>query len=333
MATKKTLKTYEKAVSTAKSNWNKSHTTYTKDKKTSDGLVAKYKKATGTAKTKLKSKVTAAQRATSKAKTRMDSDKTKYTKAKTNLATFKSKQSAEKRKATLALKKKMITQMQKDKPGYWKTKRPYIIPKYPGTMHSYVFIDNTSESETTTTDITTNALSPGQYINHYTQNQPTQRQFEGKLGGTSTSKISGLKKQFDMLKRWATNGTEVEQHHGQRSTNSAVLTSVAANFDVPRDNAVPVSIALQDVKWASSEVKKSSKAKKTKKKPNNTGEKSTTKGDRKTTKPKAGSYVTIKKGDTYWGYHLKFGTPVAKLRSWNGFPYTKLPVGKKIRVK
>ncbi|WP_461243679.1 LysM peptidoglycan-binding domain-containing protein [Secundilactobacillus muriivasis] len=333
MATKKTLKTYEKAVSTAKSKWNKSHTTYTKDKKTSDGLVAKYKKATGTAKTKLKSKVTAAQRATSKAKTRMDSDKTKYTKAKKNLATFKSNQSAEKRKATLALKKKMITQMQKNKPGYWKAKRPYIIPKYPGTMHSYVFIDNTSESETTTTDITTNALSPGQYVNHYTQTTPPQRQFDGKLGGSSISEVAGLKKQLDMLKRWAANGTEVEQHHGQRSTNSATITSVAANFDAPRDNAVPISLALQDVKWASSDVKKSSGSTTTKKKPNDTGEKSTTKGDRKTTKPKAGSYLTIKKGDTYWGYHLKFGTSIAKLRSWNGFPDTKLPVGKKIRVK
>ncbi|MFC6275600.1 LysM peptidoglycan-binding domain-containing protein [Levilactobacillus tangyuanensis] len=43
--------------------------------------------------------------------------------------------------------------------------------------------------------------------------------------------------------------------------------------------------------------------------------------------------MTIKKGDTYWGYHMKFGTSIKKLRSWNGFPDRKLPIGKKIRVK
>lgn len=335
MATKKTLKTYTSKATKAKTNYNKAKNTYTKNNKALSALKSKLAKAKTTSeKTTLKSKIKTANRSVKNAKQKVTKTKKAYTKAKSNLASFKKSQAAEKRKATLKLKKKMITQMQKDKPGYWKAKRPFIIPKYPGTMHSYVFVDNTTESETSTSDMTTNSIAPGQYVNHYTQNQPTQRQIDGKLGGSSVSKVSGLKKQYNMLRRWSRNGTEVELHHGQRSSNSAVLTSTGLNFDTPRDNALPVSIALEDVKWATSEVKKSSKKKTTSKKQAGSGNpKSATKGTRKTTKPKAGKYITIKKGDTYWGYHVSYGTSIAKLRSWNGFPDRKLPIGKKVRVK
>ncbi|WP_304057849.1 LysM peptidoglycan-binding domain-containing protein [Levilactobacillus namurensis] len=334
MATKKTLKSYQSAMSKAKTKYNKAKTTSSKDKKALSTLKNKLAKAkTAGAKASLEKKIRAANKSVKKANNRVTSTKNAYTKAKNNLATFKKSQAAERRKASLALKKKIIAQMQKDKPGYWAAGRPFVIPKYPRSISSYVYIDNSTESETTTVDMTTNSIAPGQYINHYTQMSPVQRQIDGKLGGSLVSKVDGLKKQFDRLKRWSSNGTELELHHGQRSNNSVVLTSVAATFDAPLDNAVPVSISIQDIKWAKGGKVKSAKKTTTSKKANNTGAKTPTKGDRSKAKPKAGKYLTIKSGDTYWGYHVRFGTSISKLRSWNGYPDRRLPIGKKVRVK
>ncbi|WP_268914121.1 LysM peptidoglycan-binding domain-containing protein [Lentilactobacillus sp. SPB1-3] len=340
MATKNTLKKYQTAYTNAKTNYNKAKRIDSTNKSTVENLNDKLKKAKGSEKDKLRTKLDAANKAKKASTNKVTKAKKAYTKAKSNLAMFKKSQASEKRKAALKIKTKVISKMKKDKPGYWKSKRPYVIPKYPGSTNSYVFIDNTSESETASTEVTTNTISPGQYINHYTQTQPIQRQIEGKLGGSSLSKVSGLKKQFNMLRRWATNGTEVE-FHGQKYSSSAILTSVTANFDQPRDNALAVSVSLQDVRWAESATKKKSANNKgssssnssNNKSKNDTGTKSPTKGDRDKVKPKAGKYLTIKKGDTYWAYHLKFGSSIANLRSWNGYPDRELPIGKKVRVK
>lgn len=334
MAKKKTLKSYNSQLTKAKSAYNKAKNTYNANNKKLSELKSRRSKAkTTTEKNSLDGKIKRATESTKKAKGKANKTKGTYNKAKSNLAAFKKSQAAERRKASLKLKKKIIAKMQKDKPGYWKAKRPFVIPKYPRSINSYVYIDNTTESETVTTDLTTNSIAPGQYVNHYTQTSPVQHQIDGKLGGSLISKMKGLKEQLDRLKRWSTNGTETELHHGQRQSNHAVLTSVTSTYDAPRDNAIPVSITIEDVKWAKSEVSKKSKSKTITKKSNNTGKKTPTKGTRKTNKPKAGKYLTIKKGDTYWGYHVSFGTSIAKLRSWNGFPDKALPIGKKIRVK
>lgn len=334
MATKKTLSTYTKAVTKAKTKYNQSKRTLQKNQKKLKKLNMEWKAATSASnKHKVKLMLNKATISTNNAKHAVTKAKKAYTKANKNLAAFKKSLPAEKRKATLKLKKDMIVQMQKDKPGYWANGRPFIIPKYPGSIKSYIFIQNNNESETIQTDITTNAISPGQYINHYSQTSPVQRQFDGKIGGAQVSKVSDLKNQFDKLKRWSSRGTEVELHHGQRTSNSSVLSSVGITFDAPRDNAIPVSITMQDVKWAETMVKKSSKKTVKKKKGSNNGKKSPTKGTRKKAKPKAGKYLTIKQGDTYWGYHIRFGTSISKLRSWNGFPDRRLPIGKKVRVK
>ncbi|HBF73706.1 MAG TPA: hypothetical protein DDW71_00400 [Lactobacillus sp.] len=326
MALKYTEEYYASEVTKAKTKYNSALKTYNSNKKKEADYSAKIAKVKGKLSNSQQIKMGTVYASMLSSRSVLGTAEAKYTIAKSNLADYKKNQAAEKRKATLQLKKDIIAQMQVDKAGYWAAGRPFIIPKYPGTKNSYVFIDNISESETSTTDITTNSISPGQYVNHFTQTTPTQRQYDGKLGGTSVSEEPGLKKQLDMLKRWSMIGTEVEAHHGQRETDSAVLTSVASTFDAPRDNAVPISLTLQDVKWAQGNIKQTTKK-------NNTGKKPTTKGSRKKVKPKAGKYVTIKKGDTYWGYHLKYGTSVAKLRSWNGFKDRYLPIGKKVRVK
>lgn len=44
-------------------------------------------------------------------------------------------------------------------------------------------------------------------------------------------------------------------------------------------------------------------------------------------------YVTVKKGNTYWGWWKQYGTPIQTLRNWNKWPDRFIPIGKRARVK
>lgn len=327
---------YEKELKSAKNYYNKFKNIYNADSKLKDQLVEKYQHATATEKDKLRTKIFYVQQSAMIASGNMDKYKSKYSAAKKKLAPYTVL--ANKHKKTAKNKEQSLNNAKTDKPGYWAAGRPLIIPKYPGTANSYVYVDNSTETESSSTSMTSNSISPGQYVNHYTQMEPTQHQIDGKLGGSLKSMdpdsgISGLKKQYDMLKRWSENGTEVEVIHGQRPTKSAVLTAVSANFDAPRDNAVSVSITYQDTKWAKSATTKTSKSGSSgKKKKNKTASNPKKKGD-KSKKGKGPTYTKIQKGQGYWFFHKKYGTSVATLMAWNGWPEGKLPVGKRIRVK
>ena len=49
-------------------------------------------------------------------------------------------------------------------------------------------------------------------------------------------------------------------------------------------------------------------------------------------KPKA-VYVTVVRGNTYWGWWKKYGTPIQTLRNWNKWPDRYIPIGARARVK
>ncbi|WP_156403187.1 phage baseplate protein [Secundilactobacillus kimchicus] len=327
---------YEKALKTALNYYNKFKNIYNADSKLKDQLAEKYQHATVAEKEKLRKQIFAVQQAMFIASGNMSKYKAKYSAAKKKLAPYKAQES--KRKKTIKNKEQSLNNAKKEKPGYWAAGRPLIMPKHPGTTHSYVYIDNSTETESSSTSMTSNSISPGQYVNHYTQMEPTQHQIDGKLGGSLKSMdpdsgIAGLKKQYDMLKRWSENGTEVEVLHGQRPTKSAVLTAVSANFDAPRDNAVSVSVTYQDTKWAKSATTKTSKSGSNGKKSKNKTDSNPKKKGDKSKKGKGPHYTKIQKGQGYWFFHKKYGTAVATLMAWNGWPEGKLPVGKRIRVK
>lgn len=52
-----------------------------------------------------------------------------------------------------------------------------------------------------------------------------------------------------------------------------------------------------------------------------------------TGKKTAAVYVTVKPGNTYWGWWQKYGTPIQTLRNWNKWPDRFIPIGKRARVK
>jgi len=320
-----TLDKYHTAYLKAKNAYKKANSTDLKNKKSVNNIKANISKASGSKKAKLEKQLASAKRSQAKSSKKKVKAKSVYNSKKKTYEKYKLKEDRIKKKNAV------YDAMKSEKAGYWKSKRPYIIPKYPQTKHSYVFIDNETETASGSTEITTSAIFTGQYINHYTQSQPVTHTIDGKLGGSSNSEISGLKKQLETLMRWCRDGIEVELH-SQQGTNSGVITSVSPNYDEPLENAIKLSVTVQEINWANTKPKKTTKGK-TSKSPKNKTDKPTKSGSRKTVKPKAGKYITIKSGDTYWGYHNKYGTSISKLRSWNGFSDTKLPIGKKCRVK
>lgn len=246
-------------------------------------------------------------------------------KAKAALDTYeKSQKNKNKRKKANERTNKIMKHLQSTK--NWKNHQSFVMPVYPGSDSSYVWLFNISETNETDVNVSTNAVAKGQYINFYTQSQPRVRSISAVLYppmfGYDLDDKAELYKQYRKLEKWAADGTELAWH-GYHQSKHTVFTQVSSSHDNTSSNTIPVSIAFQDVNWAKSNI--SSK----KAKSNSSGPKTAKKG----TRTKKTNYPRIKKGDTYWRLHKTYGTSIADLRKWNGWPDNKLPIGKKVRVK
>ncbi|MFP7481249.1 LysM peptidoglycan-binding domain-containing protein [Weissella paramesenteroides] len=56
-------------------------------------------------------------------------------------------------------------------------------------------------------------------------------------------------------------------------------------------------------------------------------------GKKQAKAPSSGVYVTVRPGNTYWGWWVKYGTPIQTLRNWNHWPDRRIPIGARARVK
>ena len=45
------------------------------------------------------------------------------------------------------------------------------------------------------------------------------------------------------------------------------------------------------------------------------------------------TYVTVKPGNTYWGWSMQYGTSIPQLREWNKYPDRFIPIGVRVRVR
>lgn len=45
------------------------------------------------------------------------------------------------------------------------------------------------------------------------------------------------------------------------------------------------------------------------------------------------TFVTVKAGDTYWGWWKQYGTAIQQLRDWNKWADRQIPIGSRARVK
>ena len=56
-------------------------------------------------------------------------------------------------------------------------------------------------------------------------------------------------------------------------------------------------------------------------------------GKKQAKAPSSGVYVTVRPGNTYWGWWVKYGTPIQTLKNWNHWPDRRIPIGARARVK
>lgn len=123
---------------------------------------------------------------------------------------------------------------------------------------------------------------------------------------------------------------KIMKYVGKMSASNVVITSVRISQSEKIANGGDLTLNLQKIKITKSShlVVKKKKSIPKRKKTSNSGKKKQT-GKRKSSQV----VLIIKKGDNYWKYSQKYGTPIPTLRKWNGFPDRLLIPGKKIRVK
>lgn len=107
---------------------------------------------------------------------------------------------------------------------------------------------------------------------------------------------------------------------GRTIAKNVIITSIDDSRTSDVGNGSAVSIKLQFVRFASTSWTKVK----------NNGKKKTV--SKKSSSSKA-VYHVVKKGDTYWGCAIQYGTTVKALEKLNPWPARKIPIGVKMRIK
>lgn len=124
---------------------------------------------------------------------------------------------------------------------------------------------------------------------------------------------------YAQLVKWQARGTLVKYFGAMNSGTVMIKELNRVADDGGYKNGYKITMTLQQVNiigWG-------------KKKRKHAGVKKPHKGKRKSKKV----YVTVKPGNTYWGWSMKYGTSISTLRKWNRWPDRRIPIGKKARVK
>lgn len=122
---------------------------------------------------------------------------------------------------------------------------------------------------------------------------------------------------FKKLETWANRGDLVKFQGAQKLSN-LVIAELTRHHQEFKLNTIEFTMTVQKISIAKP-------YKRTKKK----GKKQKKAGKKK----KTGTFVTVKAGNTYWGWMTKYGTSLKQLRAWNKWPDRKIPIGKRARVK
>ena len=173
------------------------------------------------------------------------------------------------------------------------------------------------EEETIENNVAQYPVQRGQPIVDHTQRQSKTWEMEGQLQGKNQKAIDAL---YTQLLNWQYAGTLLTWTGAIRHPSILIAKLNKSYSDGGFVNALPITLSLTAVTL----VKTPAGAKKSKgpKKP-----------AKKKSAKKKGTYVTVKSGNTYWGWSQRYGTSIATLRKWNGWPDRRIPIGKKARVK
>lgn len=142
--------------------------------------------------------------------------------------------------------------------------------------------------------------------------------FDKKAGSRATAG-----KNISTVEKWQKLGTRLTWH-GARTVRQLVVSEHSFIYDSTK-NAVKATVTLTRVRLATNPYSK--KKGKGKKKPS--GKKKPANGGKNSAK----KYVTVKRGDSYSLYKLRYGSTIKQLRAWNKYKDTGIPIGARVRVK
>lgn len=279
--------------------------------------------ATGSAKTKLQAQITKMQATIAKSKAKEAKLKTALSKAKTSLSSAQATALTNAKAAARTILRQAVSANIDDAlAALGGNDEVVITPVNPGSADSFVVISADDISSEVSSTVNSNPIIKGQPISTITAPGAPQITVTGHIMGGAGSEAS-LRKRWEKLFRWSRDLIEVEYSSATGSNTHCLIETTTQDQDKNYDNAIPVTATIDYVNWSDSN------ANKKKKTTTKTATKTGGSGSKKTT----AKYVTTKSGDTYYKMSLKYGSTVARLRKWNGWADTKIPIGKKMRVK
>lgn len=116
---------------------------------------------------------------------------------------------------------------------------------------------------------------------------------------------------------WQTRKIIVNMRNGVND-DTYLIQNWKKTVDEPNKNAVKVSMTLIRVRYATSSY--------TKRK--NSGKKQAPQRMNS-----SAVYLTVRPGNTYWAWSMRYGTSIPQLRAWNRYPDRFIPIGVRVRVK
>ena len=177
-----------------------------------------------------------------------------------------------------------------------------------------VEIFSESEEEEITNKVAQYPVQSGNNITDHTQRESLTWTFEGKIFGKNKAEID---RKYGQLVNWQHDGSLLT-YTGAIRRSSMLITNLHRTEDEGGfANAIKFSMELTHV-----EVVKSSFVK------------AVNVGPKKPSPPaNPGVWVTVRPGNTYWGWMIQYGTSIQQLRNWNHWPDRRIPIGVRARVK
>lgn len=171
-----------------------------------------------------------------------------------------------------------------------------------------------SEEETIKNNVAQHPVQRGQPIADHTQRESKDWQFSGKLYAANQHEIDV---KYQKLLDWQYNGTLLT-YNGAIHHNNIIIEELNKTYeDGGFKNALKITLSLKNVNLVSTSFVKATHV-----------------GPKTPSKPASpGVYVTVRGGDTYWGWWVKYGTAIQTLRNWNHWPDRRIPIGVRARVK
>lgn len=169
-----------------------------------------------------------------------------------------------------------------------------------------------SEEEEITNKVAQYPVQSGNNITDHTQRESLTWSFEGKIFGKNMAEVD---RKYGQLVSWQHDGALLV-YTGAIRRSSMLITNLHRTQDEGGfSNAVKFDMELTHVEIAKSSFVKAVNV-----------------GPKKPATP-PGVWVTVRPGNTYWGWMMQYGTPIQTLRNWNHWPDRRIPIGVRARVK